>query len=205
MEKLSSKQARVLDCIKAHLRQAGYPPTVREISVKLGLAGPNSAKKFLDILERKGCIKRRAGCSRAIELRETSGGRAALTLPVVGAIQAGEPLLAVESSGERIAVDASFARGEGLFFLRVKGDSMIDAHVMDGDLALIRPQPEVARGDMAAVLIGDEATLKYFYKEKNAVRLQPANPDYEPIVIKQKDAAQLRIIGKVVGVMRKME
>jgi repressor LexA len=205
MEKLSAKQARVLDCIKAHLRQAGYPPTVREISVKLGLAGPNSAKKFLDILERKGCIKRRAGCSRAIELKETSGGRAALTLPVVGAIQAGEPLLAVESSGERIAVDASFAHGEGLFFLRVKGDSMIDAHVMDGDLALIRPQPEVARGDMAAVLIGDEATLKYFYKEKNAIRLQPANPAFKPIVVQKKDAGQIHIIGKVIGVMRKME
>jgi repressor LexA len=205
MKPLSAKQARVLDFIKAHLSQAGYPPTVREIAVKLGLAGPNSAKKFLDILERKGCIKRRAGCSRAIELREASGGRASLMLPVVGTIRAGAPLLAVENSRERIAVDPSFARGEGLFFLRVKGDSMIEAHVMDGDLALIRPQPEVAPGDMAAVLIGDEATLKYFYKEKNAVRLQPANPACKPIVVQKKDAGQIRIIGKVVGVIRKME
>jgi len=205
MEQLSAKQARVLDFIKGHLQNTGYPPTVREIADRLGLAGPNSAKKFLDILERKGCIRRQPGCSRAIEVMDAARSPALRSFPVVGAIRAGEPLLAVESSGERIAVDPSFARGEGLFFLRVKGDSMIDAHVMDGDLALIRPQPEVASGDIAAVLLGDEATLKYFFKEKTAVRLQPSNPAYEPIVIKQKDAAQVRIIGKVVGVMRKME
>jgi repressor LexA len=205
MEQLSAKQARVLDFIKNHLHHTGYPPTVREIADNLELAGPNSAKKFLDILERKGCIRRQPGCSRAIEIVGSTRTAALRSLPVVGAIRAGEPLLAVESSGERIAVDPSFARGEGLFFLRVKGDSMIGAHIMDGDLALIRPQPEVASGDIAAVLLGDEATLKYFFKEKTALRLQPANPAYAPIVIKQKDAAQVRIIGKVVGVMRQME
>jgi repressor LexA len=205
MEPLSAKQTRVFDFIKSHLQHTGYPPTVREIADKLRLAGPNSAKKFLDILERKGCIRRQPGCSRAIEIVGSARTSALHSLPVVGAIRAGEPLLAVENSGERIAVDPSFARGEGLFFLRVKGDSMVEAHVMDGDFALIRPQPELARGDMAAVLIGDEATLKYFYKEKTAVRLQPANPAYEPIVIKNKDASQVRIIGKVVGIMRKME
>ena len=205
MEQLSAKQARVLDFIKNYLRQAGYPPTVREIAEKLGLAGPNSAKKFLDILERKGFIQRRAGCSRAIELRHTPAGRAAVMLPVVGDIRAGEPLLAVENTAERIAVDRSLAREEGMFLLRVKGDSMIEAHVMDGDLALIRPQPEVAQGDMAAVLIGAEATLKYFYKEKTALRLQPANPAFKQIMIQKKNACQVRIIGKVVGIIRKMK
>jgi len=204
-QKLSAKQQRVFDFIKSYLRQTGYPPTVREIAEKLGLAGPNSAKKFLDILERKGCIRRAPGCSRAIELIGAAPAAAIRSLPVVGAIHAGEPVLAFENIEQHIAIDPSFAREEGMFLLRVRGDSMIDAHVMDGDLALIRPQPEVASGDMAAVLIGDEATLKYFHKEKNAIRLQPANPRYEPIVIKQKDAAQVRIIGKVVGVMRKME
>jgi repressor LexA len=135
----------------------------------------------------------------------TSFAAALPSFPVVGAIRAGEPMLAFENIEEHVAVDPSFARGEGLFFLRVKGDSMIGAHVMDGDLALIRPQREVSSGDIAAVLLGDEATLKYFYKDKTALRLQPANPAYEPIVIKQKNCAQLRIIGKVVGVMRKME
>ena len=205
MEQLSAKQARVLDFIKEHLRQAGYPPTVREIAAKFGLAGPNSAKKFLDILERKGFIRRRAGCSRAIELRDAPVGRAAMMLPVLGVIRAGEPLLAVENSTERIAVDPSLARGEGMFLLRVKGDSMIQAHVMDGDLALISPQPEVSQGDMAAVLIGDEATLKYFYKEKTAVRLQPANPDFSPIMIQKKDAGRVLVIGRVVGIIRKMK
>ena len=205
MEQLSAKQRRVLDFIKSHLQHTGYPPTVREIADRLGLAGPNSAKKFLDILERKGCIRRQPGCSRAIEIMGPVRAAAIRSLPVVGAIRAGEPVLAFENIEKHVAVDLSFARGEGLFFLRVQGDSMIDAHIMDGDLALIRPQPEVASGDIAAVLLGDEATLKYFFKEKNTVRLQPANPAYEPIVIKNKDAAQLRIIGKVVGVMRRME
>lgn len=205
MEELSAKQARVLDFIKGHLQNTGYPPTVREIADRLGLAGPNSAKKFLDILERKGFIRRAAGCSRAIEIMGPMRAAAIRILPVVGAIRAGEPVLAFENIEKHVAVDPSFARGEGLFFLRVQGDSMIDAHVMDGDLALIRPQQEVASGDIAAVLLGDEATLKYFYKERTAVRLKPANPAYEPIVIKQKDAAQVRIIGKVVGVMRKMD
>lgn len=128
-----------------------------------------------------------------------------MMLPVLGVIRAGEPMLAVENSTERIAVDPSLARGEGMFLLRVKGDSMIQAHVMDGDLALINPQAEVARGDMAAVLIGDEATLKYFFKEKTAVRLQPANPAFNPIMIQKKDAGQVLVIGKVVGIIRKME
>jgi len=205
MEQLSAKQARVLDFIKSSLQQTGYPPTVREIADRLGLAGPNSAKKFLDILERKGFIRRAAGCSRAIEIIGAALSPGLRSLPVVGAIRAGEPVLAFENIKEHVAVDPSFARGEGLFCLRVQGDSMVEAHIMDGDLALIRPQQEVASGDIAAVLLGDEATLKYFFKEKTAVRLQPANPAYEPIVIKQKDAAQVRIIGKVVGVMRKME
>jgi repressor LexA len=205
LEPLSAKQNRVFDFIKNHLQQTGYPPTVREIAETLRLAGPHSAKKFLDILERKGFIRRVAGCSRAIEVMGAALSPALRSLPVVGAIRAGEPVLAFENIEEHVAVDPSFARGDGLFFLRVKGDSMIEAHVMSGDLALIRPQPEVASRDIAAVLIGSVATLKYFHKEKNAIRLQPANPAYEPIVIKQKDAAQVRIIGKVVGVMRKME
>lgn len=205
MQQLSAKQERVLAFVRAHLRRTGYPPTVREIAEGLGLAGPNSAKKYLDILERKGRIRREPGRSRAIELRGQPRDARARMLPVVGVIRAGGPALALEHIEGHVAVDASLARRDGMFLLRVRGDSMREAHVLDGDLALIRPQPEVASGDMAAVLFGDEATLKYFYKEKNAIRLKPANPAYDPIVIGQADAGRVRVIGKVVAVMRALE
>lgn len=203
-KKLTEKQERVLNFIKKHIHEAGYPPTVREIAEKLGMAGPNSAKKFLDILERKGCIRRTAKSSRAIELLEEKKWIFPRMLPVVGSIRAGTPLLAVENIEERIAVDPSLARSDDMFLLRVQGDSMIDAHITDGDLALIRPQPIVEQGEIAAVLIGDEATIKYFFRETESIRLQPANASIDPIVI-HETREQIKVIGKVVGIIRNME
>lgn len=202
--KLTVKQERVLNFLGKYMRDFGYPPTVREIAEKLGLAGPNSAKKFLDILERKGCIRKAAKSSRAIELLDEKKGVFMRMLPVVGKIRAGTPLLAVENIEERIAVDSSIARDEDMFLLRVEGDSMIDAHIVDGDLAMIRPQERVEQGEIAAVLIGHEATIKYFFREKDSIRLQPANPAINPVFIGEgKD--EVRIIGKVVGIIRNME
>ena len=203
-KKLTEKQERVLNFIKKHIHEAGYPPTVREIAEKLGMAGPNSAKKFLDILERKGCIRRTAKSSRAIELLEEKKWIFTRMLPVVGSIRAGTPLLAVENIEERIAVDPSLARSDDMFLLRVQGDSMIDAHITDGDLALIRPQPIVEQGEIAAVLIGDEATIKYFFRETESIRLQPANASIDPVVV-HETREQIKVIGKVVGIIRNME
>ena len=123
---------------------------------------------------------------------------------VVGTIRAGRPLLAVENIEGKLTVDASIARGEGLFALRVKGDSMIEAAIADGDFALIRPQPQVEQGEIAAVLINDEATIKYFFREKEEIRLQPANSAMQPFIIKQ-GAGEVTIVGKVVAIIRRLE
>ncbi len=202
-QKLSIKQQRAYDFIAEHLARSGFPPTVREIALHLGLPGPNSAKKILDSLVRKGCISRQPGCPRAIRINgrsSTPGG-----IPVAGVIRAGEPSLALDEIEGHVAVDPGLARGEGLFFLRVRGGSMTGAHILDGDLALIRPQPEVESGEIAAVLIGEEATLKFFYRGNNSIRLEPANPAFEPITLEGERAASARIIGKVIAVIRKME
>lgn len=202
--RLTAKQQRVFDFIRKHVLENGYPPTVREIAAGLKLSGPNSAKKFLDILQRKGVIRRRPGISRGIELREDTRHTTVRLVPIVGTIRAGEPLLAVEHIEGTIAVDGSFARSDGMFFLRVQGDSMIDAHIQDGDLALIRPQNRVEQGEIAAVLVGEEATIKYVFRERNALRLQPANAAMEPILV-PAGSRDVRIIGKLVGIYRNLD
>jgi repressor LexA len=203
--RLTLKQRRVADFIQQHIQDTGYPPTVREIAGRLGLAGPNSAKKFLDILERKGVLRRKAGSSRAIELLDAEKRVCTRMVPIVGTVRAGAPVLAVENFEGRIAVDAALARSDDMFFLRVRGDSMIDAHIMDGDLALIRPQTRVEQGEIAAVLVGDEATIKYVFREQHAIRLQPANAAMKPLRIAAGGKDAVRIIGRVVGIYRNME
>ena len=203
-EKLTVKQERVFNFIRKYKEERGYPPTVREITENLGLSGPNSAKKFLDILERKGWIKKTAKSSRAIEILSEEKKVQPYMIPVVGNIQAGAPILAIENIEEHIAIDPSLAGGKDAFFLKVQGSSMIDAHIMDGDLAMVRPQSTVEQGEIAAVLIGEEATIKYFFKEYTFIRLQPANPRMEPIFINE-DNEDVKIIGKITGIVRKMD
>jgi repressor LexA len=201
-KKLTSKQQRVLDFLERFIEEHGFPPTMREIATHLNLAGPDSAKKYLDILERKGVIRKTARSSRAIELicRESSPNSVSRAVPLIGRIAAGRPLLAIENIERHINIDPSIARTDGMFFLRVQGDSMIDAHIKPGDLALIRPQKQVEQGDVAVVRVGEEATLKYFFKEKNRIRLQPANRAYEPMYLYDND--DMEVIGKVAGILR---
>lgn len=203
-EKLTVKQERVFNFIIKYKEESGYPPTVREITENLQLSGPNSAKKFLDILERKGWIKKTAKSSRAIEILNEAKKVLPYMIPVVGHIQAGVPILAIENIEENIALDPSLAGDKDTFFLKVQGNSMIDAHIMDGDLAMVRPQSTVEQGEIAAVLIGEEATIKYFFKENEFIRLQPANPRMEPILI-SADKEHVKIIGKITGIVRKMD
>jgi repressor LexA len=200
---LTIKQERVLTFLKKFVGDVGYPPTVREIASGLGMAGPHGAKKILDILERKGYIRKSARGSRAIDIVGIRGA-AVRMIPIVGVIRAGSPLLAVENIEGNLTIDASIARGEGLFALRVKGDSMIEAAIADGDFALIRPQSQVEQGEIAAVLINDEATIKYFFREKGSIRLQPANSAMQPFIIKE-GAGEVAIAGKVVAIIRRME
>lgn len=201
--RLTSKQSRVLSFLKDYLSRHGYPPTVREIAHHLKMAGPHSAKRFLDMLERKGYIRRVAKSSRAIELTDIPSSSTVRRLPIVGRVRAGTPLLALENIEGNLALDRSLARWDNAFLLRVTGESMIEAHIEEGDLALVKPQPTALNGDIVVALINDEATIKRFFKEQDTIRLEPAHPSMKPLVIKEGEA-ELSIIGKVVAIIRKL-
>jgi len=201
LKELTKTQREILDFLVEHIRQVGYPPTIREIAKKFKLRGPRAPKEHLDTLERKGYIKRSRG-ARTIEIIGYSPSQTR-PVPVVGRIAAGKPLLALENIEEEIALDSAIARDRGLFFLRVKGESMVGANILEGDLVLVKPQPTAASGEIVVVIIDDEATLKRFFKEKGGgIRLQPENPEMEPIWVGTGDK-EVRIVGKVVGLWRR--
>jgi len=201
---LTLKQERVFSFLKDYLSRHGYPPTVREIAQHLKMAGPHSAKRFLDMLEQKGYIRRVAKSSRAIELVDAPFPAAVRLVPIIGKVRAGTPLLALENIEGNLALDRSLARWKDAFLLRVVGESMIGAHIEDGDLALVKPQPTASNGEIVVVLLNDEATIKRFFREKDAIRLEPAHPLMQPSIIK-KGEAEVGIVGKVVAILRNME
>jgi repressor LexA len=198
MGELSERQTAILDFISRHLEQNGYPPTVREIGLAVGLASPSTVHAHLARLEAGGYIRRDPTKPRAIFLsarpasRGVSPERRAAALPLVGSVAAGAPILAEELIEEW--VPAPF---EGDFVLRVRGDSMIEDGILDGDMVVVRSQPTARDGEIVVVRIEDEATVKRLYREGGRIRLQPANPAYEPIVVDEA-----HVLGKVVGVMR---
>jgi repressor LexA len=200
MEELTQKQEKMFSFIKDHVWKKGYPPSIREMVAHFRFKSLNAAAKYLTILERKGYIKRNVGQSRAIELVGEAFRQSRL-VPVVGQIRAGAPHLAVENIDEYLALDSGMARWDNSFFLQVKGDSMIGAHIQEGDFALIKPQATAHNGDMVAVMLGDEATLKYFYKRQDHIELVPANPAYQSIIVLRDEP--VRIVGRVVGIVRK--
>lgn len=199
MQELTERQQQVLDYITNYLSQHGCPPTIREISERIGVKGTATAMVHLDALERKGFISRRDG-ARGIAL--TTKPIASISLPVVGTVRAGQPELAVEDISEYCIVDPSWVKGSGCFFLRVQGDSMIEAGIYTGDLALIHPQPSAVNGEIVVAMVDGEATLKRFFMEKDRIRLQPENPTMEPIIINAGEAETI-IIGKLLRIVRK--
>jgi repressor LexA len=201
---LTRKQERVLGFLKDFLNRHGYPPTVREIAHHLKMAGPHSAKRFLDMLEQKGYIRRIAKSSRAIEIIDHPPSPLVTTVPVVGRVRAGTPLLALENVEGTLAIDHSLARWSDVFLLRVIGDSMIEAHIKEGDLALVKPQPTAHNGEIVVALINDEATIKRFFKKGKTIRLEPANRTMLPLIIAAGEE-DVTIIGKVVALFRNME
>jgi repressor LexA len=201
MTDLTARQKQVLDFITSHLESHGFPPTLREIGGHLGVSGTLGVIKHLDALERKGLIHKTAGSSRGISV---VGRRSVVTLPIVGTVRAGALQPAVEEIDGYLAVDEAMARTGDCFFLRVKGDSMVNAAIVDGDLALVRPQATAEKGEIVVAMINGEATLKRFYRERGHIRLQPENPAMEPIIVRKKDG-DVTIVGKVVGVYRKLE
>ncbi len=203
--KLTKKQHNFLLFLTKYIRENGYPPTIREMVYHLKLASTNSVKKYLDILERKGYIKRIPNSPRAIEVCAETPENQAKLIPVVGRVRAGAPHLAVEDITGHLAIDASVARWDNTFFLRVEGDSMIDAHIQDGDFVLVKSQQTAENGDIVVAVINDEATVKRFFRRGNRIYLEPANSTMKPIIIREDQAHEMMIAGKVVTVLRQID
>jgi repressor LexA len=204
MDDLTTRQRETLECIATHLAAYDCPPTLQEIAQRLNVTGNLGVLRHLRALERKGYLQRRPG-ARGIVLAARAGSGRAVPVPVVGAVRAGVPTLAVESIGEYCATDPSWLKGEGCFYLTVQGDSMLGAHICDGDLALVRPQQTAGNGEIVVALIDGEATLKRFFREGDGrIRLQAENPAYAPIVIAAGQAETI-IVGKLLRTVRRYE
>ncbi|WP_369903094.1 transcriptional repressor LexA [Bacillus manliponensis] len=203
MEKLTKRQQDILDFIKQKVQEKGYPPSVREIGQAVGLASSSTVHGHLSRLEEKGYIRRDPTKPRAIEIldgntfkEETSN---VVHVPIIGKVTAGLPITAVESVEEHFPLPANLVAGiEKVFMLRISGDSMIEAGILDGDLVVVRQQQSAYNGEIVVALTEEnEATVKRFYKEKDHFRLQPENSSLAPIILKQ-----VSVIGKVIGVYR---
>ena len=202
---LTKKQAGFLSFLKEYLQERGYPPTVREIMEGLGFSSTYIVKKYLDILERKGYIKRQFNSPRAIEIVEALVRSQELrSIPIVGRVRAGTPHPTIEDIEGYLSVDKTICRGNDTFFLRVVGDSMIGAHIQEGDLVLVKSQPVANNGEIVVALINGEATVKRFLKKGDTIQLMPEHPTMKPITIKEGQA-DVHIIGKVTTVIRQLD
>jgi len=196
---LTKRQKEILEHIQGFMDRHGYSPSIEEIGAHFGFASPNAAFKHLKALEKRGYIRRLTHSARSIELVRPAEP-AAVALPLLGAIAAGTPIEALEAV-ETIMVPADFTGRGTHFVLRVRGQSMIEEHIEDGDLVIVREAGAAANGEMVVALVdGESATLKRFYREGDRIRLQPANPAMAPLVVPEE---RVRVRGVVIGVMRK--
>jgi repressor LexA len=198
---LTKRQKEIFDFIRRYASKHGYPPTVREIGKAVGLGSPSTVHAHLANLEKIGLLRRDPTKPRAIEVLVEKAKRAVRSqgLPIVGEVAAGEPVLAEENIEDYLQVPAVIGGDEGDFILRVKGDSMKDAGILAGDYVVVRTDDDAPDGEIVVALVGEEATVKRFYREANGVRLQPENRSYKPI--RTRDA---KVLGRVVGVFRKV-
>jgi repressor LexA len=202
MENLTKRHQQVLDFVTMCIDTLGAPPTLREISAYIGTRGTVTTLHHLQAVEKKDYLRRREGSSRGIVLTGNAGKSEVLvSIPIVGTVNAGLPQPAVESIEGYCGVSPEWIKGDGCFFLKVKGDSMIEAHIIDGDLALIRPQPTAENGEIVVALIDGAATLKRFNHEGDHIRLQPENRQMQPILIHKYDAETV-IVGKLMKIIR---
>jgi len=214
---LGERHQRILDFLQEYQRENKYPPSIREIGVKTGISSTSVVNYYLDQLEKRGLIERDRKISRGVRLSGPNGSVDTLRIPILGPIAAGLPLpelnpnVSYMTDNEANAVDIarsllpSKEKGDGLYALEVKGESMIDAMINDGDIVVLKPATVARDGEMVAVWLprDNEATLKYFFKEKDRYRLQPANPTMKPIFIKKSEPLEIK--GKVVMVIRRMD
>ena len=199
--RITPKQQEILDFIKNEILNRGFPPAVREICEAVNLKSTSSVHAHLEALEKNGYIRRDATKPRAIELIDDNFNlvrREMVNVPIVGTVAAGQPILAVENIDGYFPIPAEFMPNEQSFMLKVKGESMINAGIFDGDQVLVKQQSTASDGDIVVALVDDGATVKTFYKEKGHYRLQPENDKMEPIIIR----GDLKILGKVFGVFR---
>ncbi len=196
-EALTEIQRNVLNYVQEHLNESHRPPTVRDIMRHFKWNSPQSARKHLLALEEKGYLEREDRTARGLRL--TDAPEAGISIPILGKVAAGLPLLAEENREGTMVVDPHLARGgRHLFALTVRGDSMLNAHILPGDKVIVQQTAHASTGDVVVALIEGEATVKTFRKTGNKVVLEPANPKYNPIVV--TDDQDFRVIGKVVGV-----
>lgn len=206
MKGLTDRQREVYEFIRSYMEDTSRPPTIREIGGYFGMRSTGTVRDNLRALQRKGYIRQRPRSARGIELvqREDAAAAGARRIPILGSIAAGQPLLAVENVDDHIDIDARFLGESGATFgLKVKGDSMRDAGIYDGDYVFVRKQQTAENGDIVAAIIGEEATVKRYFHEGNRIRLQPANDAIAPIYIRPEEA-EVIIAGKVIGVLRKL-
>jgi repressor LexA len=213
MQKLTDRQRAVLDYIQTSILDRGYPPTLREIGNHLGIRSTNGVNDHLRALERKGYLTREDMKSRTLRLTQTAEvpakmavGDDIVEVPVLGRVAAGALSEAIEQPEDTVRVDRMLiGAGRDVFGLRINGESMIDAGIHDGDYVFVRKQLEARRGQIIVALVGDEATCKYFFPEREHVRLEPANSTMAPILIPKNDWRSTQVLGVVVGVYRKLE
>lgn len=212
MQGLTKRQAQTLDFIRHSIEERGYPPTLREIGEYMGIRSTNGVNDHLRALERKGYLRREDMKSRALKLveeaasqKERSDDEDILEVQVLGRVAAGLPMLAEENVVDTVRIDRMLVRGgREVFGLRVTGDSMIEAGILSGDYIFVRKQSSAERGDIVVALIGDEATVKYYFPERDYVRFQPANAQMAPILVRATDFRSTMLLGKVVGVYRRI-
>ena len=201
--KISAKQQEILEYIKSQILERGFPPAVRDICEAVHLKSTSSVHSHLETLEKNGYIRRDPTRPRAIEILDDSFNftrREMVNVPIVGRVAAGEPLLAEQNIEEYFPIPMDFMPNKQTFMLKVKGESMINAGILDGDYVLVEERKTAHNGEMIVALVDDGATVKRFYKEEGIIRLQPENDTMEPIIV-----PDCTILGKVIGVFRFMK
>lgn len=212
-KKITEKQQQILDFVNSQVEEKGYPPSVREICSAVGFKSTSTVHSYLEKLEKLGLIEKDPTKPRALKVlakganyiskSNTQGyysQKELVDVPIVGKVTAGQPILAVENIEDTFPIPVDFLQNSTAFMLKVQGESMIEAGILDKDFVLVKQQNTAENGDIVVAMIGDEATVKTFYKEEGFVRLQPQNNYLEPIIVKN----DLAILGKVIGVFRKL-
>jgi repressor LexA len=201
---LTDRQREILDFISRSIIKRGYPPTLREIGSHFGIRSTNGVNDHLRALEKKGYLQREDLKSRALRPIVSSTGQL-VEVPVLGRVAAGQPVLAVRNYDDTVRVDKFFiGDNREVFALRVKGDSMIEDGIFDGDYVFVRKQLQASSGETVVAMIGDEATVKRYYPEGDTIRFQPANARLEPIYVRKRDFKSVNLLGVVIGVYRKL-